>query len=145
MITGAGVKLDNVERSCQFSGNWLWIDAGRPYEAILTIRDGTATLEVPGVAKSTGTVTYQGGYDTLYVGMNGVGGLAVLQRLHRVGYDRAARVAGLRTGCVRRRDVTLLRWTPQRARRLALSRLCVTQAHVTVASVAVPSRTRRWT
>jgi hypothetical protein len=73
VVTASGVKLDYQERSCSFSGNWLWIQPKTLYEATLTIENGMATLGVPGVGIATGELTYLGEYNTLYVGMYGGG------------------------------------------------------------------------
>ncbi len=72
----AGASMDYAENSCNFTGPWQWISLGTPYTAEFTISDGTATLSVPGSAASgpaSGTPTYSGPYDTLYVGMTGSG------------------------------------------------------------------------
>lgn len=68
MISGGGVSLDHYEISCNFGGNWLWINPNTYYTATLTISNGTATLTSPGVNTSTGTVTYAGVYNTLFIG-----------------------------------------------------------------------------
>jgi hypothetical protein len=73
-IGGIGVALDNKEDgSCNFVGNWLWVEPKTPYTAELTILDGAATLSVEGVGRSIGRVEYQGLYTTLWVGSTGRG------------------------------------------------------------------------
>jgi len=61
--------------ACNYWGNWLRIDFGTPYTAELTISGGTATLSVPGSSHgvATGTATYSGSYNTLFVGLTGDG------------------------------------------------------------------------
>jgi uncharacterized repeat protein (TIGR01451 family) len=73
VITSSGVALDNQENSCNFTGNWLWVNQGTPYEATLTISENSASLSVPEVGTSTGAPVYDGLYDTLFVGFNGTG------------------------------------------------------------------------
>jgi hypothetical protein len=73
LVTGNGATLDYYETSCQFNGNWLWIEPDRPYTAIFTLSMGIAQLAVSGVGASVGTPTYTGPFTTLYVGLNGDG------------------------------------------------------------------------
>jgi len=72
-IGANGATLDYYHNSCNFTGNWLWISAGTPYTAELTLANGAATLDVPGVGTAIGTPTYTGEYNTLFVGLNDIG------------------------------------------------------------------------
>jgi hypothetical protein len=73
-IAGQGVTLDNTEKgSCNFVGNWLWVEAQTPYTAELTIQKEAAVLSVAGVGQSSGKVDYTGLYTTLWVGNDGRG------------------------------------------------------------------------
>lgn len=73
IITASGVALEAQERSCNFTGNWLWINGGTPYTAELIISEGSAALSAEGVGVSPANPVYDGVYDTLYVGYNGTG------------------------------------------------------------------------
>lgn len=73
VILGGGVQLDYHESNCNFTGNWLWISAQTYYNATLTLSGSNATLSVPGIGTATGTRTYNGVYDKLFVGQNGIG------------------------------------------------------------------------
>lgn len=73
VIKASGASLDYSESNCTFTGNWLWINSGTQYAATLTLANDTAELSVPGVGSSFGTPTYNGLYNTLYVGLTGGG------------------------------------------------------------------------
>jgi len=72
-VSAHGVRLESKESSCQFTGNWLWIESGRTYTAELTIVDNHVSLEVPNVGVSYGEKLYDGDYRVLYVGLTGNG------------------------------------------------------------------------
>jgi WD40 repeat protein len=72
--TFVGVSLEHYEEKvCEYTGDWLWVDASSPYTAELTTLDGTAALAVEGVGTAAGTAYYQGPYTTLWVGNSGHG------------------------------------------------------------------------
>jgi hypothetical protein len=74
VVMQTGASLDYAEPSaCVYTGNWLWINQNQQYIATLTLNDVDASLNVAGVGTATGTRTYTGQYDTLYVGMTGDG------------------------------------------------------------------------
>lgn len=69
-----GVSLEHYEKTvCEYTGDWLWVEASTPYTAELTTLDGTASLSVDGVGTASGTTYYQGPYTTLWVGNSGHG------------------------------------------------------------------------
>lgn len=72
-VYGLGVTLDMAEQSCEYTGNWLWINGSTPYTAELTALNGAATLSVEGVGQASGEVHYEGPYTTLWVGNTGRG------------------------------------------------------------------------
>jgi hypothetical protein len=73
LVSQMGANLDYYESSCNFTGNWLWVNASQQYIATLTLNSADAALNVAGVGTATGTPTYTGQYDTLYVGLTGDG------------------------------------------------------------------------
>jgi hypothetical protein len=70
LIHAFGVNLDNDENYCNFTGTWLWINQGNQYTATLILDGSEATLSVPGVGSVAGQRTYNGVFNTLYVGLN---------------------------------------------------------------------------
>ncbi|MEM7131540.1 MAG: Ig-like domain-containing protein [Chloroflexota bacterium] len=56
--------------ACNFF-NWLVINNQTPYIAQLTLEDGAATLDVDGVGTNTGTTSYTGIINTLWIGNGG--------------------------------------------------------------------------
>jgi hypothetical protein len=73
LINAWGVQLDHSHLCTSTTGTWLWVNRGVPYTAELLIQDGAATLSVPGVGSVSGTPTYSGEYNTLFVGLTGDG------------------------------------------------------------------------
>ena len=70
-IGAEGVEMEYGELSCKYYGDWLWIDNGAPYIVILNIVDGEVNLEVEGIGHSSGSSSYSGGYDMLWIGAGG--------------------------------------------------------------------------
>jgi WD40 repeat protein len=74
LVDGFGASWNkSLEDGCEFVGNWLWIEAGTPHTAALTVRGEAATLSVQGIGSVSGRVKYQGPYTTLWVGNSGDG------------------------------------------------------------------------
>jgi hypothetical protein len=75
LIQALGVTgLDCASDGCSFVPDckW-WVRGGVPYTLVLEIRGNTGTLIAEGIASGSGTVTYAGEYNILYVG-RGAGG-----------------------------------------------------------------------
>lgn len=73
VITTTGASMNAGERSCNFFGNWMWIEKGRTYQAEMVVRGDQVTLSVPGIGSDSGTLIDQVEYNTLYVGLKGDG------------------------------------------------------------------------
>lgn len=72
-IRTGGVNIHISEESCNFDGQWAWIERATPYRAALEIKGSSATLLVEDVAKVFATKSYSGEYSVLWVGMTGFG------------------------------------------------------------------------
>lgn len=70
-VGAKGAVIDYETDGCSPT-NSLWINPGTPYTATLTYSD-TLSLEVEGVGVRTGTPTYDGVYNKLFVGFPGGG------------------------------------------------------------------------
>jgi hypothetical protein len=70
---GDGIALDHSMDGCDFIGDWMWIGANKDYHTDLETLDGMALLSVSGVGLSKGQVTYNGLFNTLWVGLKGDG------------------------------------------------------------------------
>ena len=73
LINAFGINLDHGTNGCDFLGNWLWVNQSTQYEATVTVTGNSAVLSVPQVGSVTGTPTYSGAYNTLFVGLTGDG------------------------------------------------------------------------
>jgi hypothetical protein len=67
VVHASGVYLKRESDGCSPIGS-LWVDAGTPITATLTVSD-TATLDIEGKRSLTGTPLYNGEYNTLFVGL----------------------------------------------------------------------------
>ncbi len=71
LVDAGGVTLNHGSDGCDWLGPWLWVEEAQPYEATLTVVDGSAELTVADAGQVTGTVDYDGVYSMLFAGETG--------------------------------------------------------------------------
>jgi hypothetical protein len=75
-IRTGGILLDIPAHECTTSWEkekWPWIAGGTEYIASVTVTGNDGNLFIEGVGEYQGYLTYQGSFDTLYVGLTGGG------------------------------------------------------------------------